>query len=88
MGNSSKRDKVVKYFKSLSMYVFIPFFTQVGLMLNVPVLIASFGFSFLSSVVRALCMFLGTSLGGTMAGIPRDRAVRLWAGIMPQVSSI
>ena len=83
-GNSPVRDKLVKYFKDMSMYVFIPFFTQVGVQLNVPVLIQSLGFAVLASMVRAFCMFLGTYFGGTRVGLPADRAARLWVGLLPQ----
>lgn len=83
-GNSPVREKLVHYFKELSMYIFIPFFTQVGLQLNMPVLIASIGFAILASIVRAFCMFLGTWAGGTKVGLEKDKALRLWMGMMPQ----
>lgn len=84
VGNSPQREKVVKYFKAMSMFVFIPFFTQVGVMLNVPVLLQSFSFAIVASVIRAFCMFLGTTSGGLKVGLPIDRAMRLWIGLMPQ----
>jgi Kef-type K+ transport system membrane component KefB len=83
-GNSSKREQLVEYFHELSMYVFIPFFTQVGLQLNLPVLINSLGFSIVASLVRAFCMFLGTTAGGYQVKMPQDRALRLWMGLLPQ----
>ena len=83
-GNSSKREKLVEYFKGLSMYVFIPFFTLVGLQLNLPVLISSLGFSIVASLVRAFSMFLGTTAGGLKSGMDKDKAMRLWMGLLPQ----
>jgi len=83
-GNSPKRDELVSYFHELSPYIFIPFFTQVGLQLNLPVLINSLGFSIVASLVRAFCMFLGTTTGGHMVNMDQDKALRLWMGLLPQ----
>lgn len=83
-GNSPKRDELVAYFHELSPYIFIPFFTQVGLQLNLPVLINSLGFSIVASLVRAFCMFLGTTTGGHMVNMDQDKALRLWMGLLPQ----
>jgi Kef-type K+ transport system membrane component KefB len=66
------------------MYVFIPFFTQVGLQLNLPVLVQALGFSIVASLVRAFCMMCGTYTGGIKAGMAPDKALRLWMGLIPQ----
>jgi Kef-type K+ transport system membrane component KefB len=78
------REKLVDYLTSLSLYVFIPFFTAVGLQLNLPVLLNALGFSVLASVVRAACMAGGTVIGGAKAGLAEDKARRLWLGLLPQ----
>lgn len=83
-GNSQYREELCDYFKQLSMYVFIPFFTQVGIQLDLPVLIRAMGFSITASLIRAFCMFLGTLTGGIKVGIERDKAARLWMGLLPQ----
>lgn len=83
-GNSQYREELCEYFKSLSMYVFIPFFTQVGIQLNLPVLISAMGFSITASLIRAFCMFLGTTTGGMKVGIEQHKAMRLWMGLLPQ----
>lgn len=84
MGNSQYREEVEVYLKSMSKYIFIPFFTAVGLQLNLPVLILALGFSIVASVIRALTMALGTTAGGHMTGMKREHATRLWLGLLPQ----
>ena len=76
--------KFMKYLKDTAKYVFIPFFTVVGLSINLPVLIASLGFSILACVFRAICMFLGTATGGYYAGLEPKIRYNLWIGLMPQ----
>jgi Kef-type K+ transport system membrane component KefB len=75
---------MVEYLNSLTMYVFIPFFTSVGLQLNLPVLIKAMGFSITASLVRAFCMMCGTYTGGVHVGLAKDKALRLWMGLIPQ----
>lgn len=78
------REKLVAYCKSYSTFVFIPFFTLVGLSLNLPVLINTIAFAVTASMVRAFCMFLGTICGGKMSQIEPDKSARLWMGLLPQ----
>jgi hypothetical protein len=80
----SIRDLFVEYLTSMSMYVFIPFFTVVGLNINLPVLISTIGFAVLASIVRAICFCLGTTAGGKFAGLDSAKALRLFMGLLPQ----
>jgi hypothetical protein len=85
--NSAPHDKVeelLDYLKKFAKYVFIPFFTVVGLNINLPVLVNSFGFSFLAVCMRAFCMQLGTLTGGYYAKLSREHSCLLWIGLIPQ----
>jgi Kef-type K+ transport system membrane component KefB len=74
----------LRYLKEWSKFVFIPFFTLVGLSINLPVLISSLGFAFLAVLVRIISMFLGTLLGGKAAKLDTQMSGMLWIGLLPQ----
>eukprot|EP00604_Paraphysomonas_vestita_P003527 CAMPEP_0174820068 /NCGR_PEP_ID=MMETSP1107-20130205/3632_1 /TAXON_ID=36770 /ORGANISM="Paraphysomonas vestita, Strain GFlagA" /LENGTH=365 /DNA_ID=CAMNT_0016034653 /DNA_START=586 /DNA_END=1683 /DNA_ORIENTATION=- len=85
--NFSPHDKgeiLLDYLKKYAKYVFIPFFTVVGLSINLPVLIQSLGFSIIACMVRAFCMQLGTVTGGYYAKLSREVGCLLWIGLLPQ----
>jgi hypothetical protein len=79
-----KGEELLDYLKKFAKYVFIPFFTVVGLSINLPVLIKSLGFSLLACIVRAICMQLGTVSGGHFAKLSREVSCLLWIGLLPQ----
>jgi uncharacterized membrane protein YciS (DUF1049 family) len=79
-----KGEELLDYLKQYAKYVFIPFFTIVGLSINLPVLIKSLGFSLLACIVRAICMQLGTISGGYYAKLSREVSCLLWIGLLPQ----
>lgn len=78
------RHKLVDYLKENSNLVFIPFFTLVGLSIDWPVLVRSLGFAVLVVVVRAICMVLGTVVGGVLADVDLDKSALLWSGLLAQ----
>ena len=82
--NHEKGEQLLDYLKKYSKYVFIPFFTIVGLSINLPVLIKSLGFSILACIIRAICMQLGTISGGHFAKLTREVSCLLWVGLLPQ----
>lgn len=72
------------YLKSYAMYAFIPFFTSVGVKLNLPIFISAIGFSIVACVIRVLCMFFGCLFGGYMADQDSAIYMHLWMGLIPQ----
>lgn len=84
MAPHEKAEELLDYLKKYAKYVFIPFFTVVGLSINLPVLIKSLGFSIIACIVRAICMQLGTVTGGHYAKLSREVSCLLWIGLLPQ----
>ena len=78
------RERLIEYLKKYAKYVFIPFFTCVGLSINLPVLIKTLGFSILACMIRAACMMLGTVSGGHFAKLGNHVSCMLWMGLIPQ----
>lgn len=79
-----KREKLIDYLKKYAKYVFIPFFTCVGVNINLPVLIKTLGFSIIACIIRALCMMMGTVSGGHFAKLGGHVSCMLWMGLIPQ----
>ena len=62
----------------------MPFFTLVGVQLNLPILAQSVGFGVLVFFARALCIMLGSYVGGSLAGLDRMKRTRLWMTMLAQ----
>ena len=67
--NSGHRHRFMLVLGKLGPYVFLPFFTLTGASLQLNVLAQSFGFAAVVAVVRAICVFIGSSTGGYMSGV-------------------
>lgn len=65
-------------------YVFIPFFTKVGVELNLTVLYRSIGFAIIVFFVRAACMFAGGWTGGKISGLGDEHCQLVWLTMISQ----
>lgn len=79
-----KGDILLNYLKDYARYIFIPFFTLVGLSINLPVLLKTLGFSIVAVILRGICMQLGTVSGGHFAKLDNYVKFMLWIGLLPQ----
>jgi hypothetical protein len=65
-------------------YIFMPFFTLVGVQLNLPILVQSIAFGILVFFCRAACIAAGTYVGGGLAGLDHFKRTRLWMTMLAQ----
>lgn len=85
--NSGHRNRFILVLGKLGPYVFLPFFTLTGASLNLKVLAQSFGFASVIALVRAACIFLGSSAGGFAAGVKpyrRKENMLMWMCLLTQ----
>jgi hypothetical protein len=61
-----------------------PFFTLVGVQLNLPILAQSIAFGILVFLCRGLCIIAGTYTGGHIAGLDQDKKKKLWMTMLAQ----
>lgn len=66
---SHHRHRFIKLLSTLGPWVFLPFFTLTGATLKLQVLLQSLGFGFVVVIFRIICIFVGSSIGGRMAGV-------------------
>lgn len=78
------RYKFIRHLKELSNHVFVPFFTQVGVVANAPVLIQTIGFSISAALVRLFAMAAGSYVGGSFSDMDERMRRTLWIGLIPQ----
>jgi len=64
--------------------IFMPFFTLVGVQLNLPILAQSIAFGVLVFLVRGVCIMCGSYVGGGMAGLDMDKRKKLWMTMLAQ----
>ena len=69
---------------SSASYIFIPFFTKVGVELNLRVFIQMLGFAALVFLMRAFCVFCGSFTGARIAGMDRFKQLTLWCTMLAQ----
>lgn len=78
------RDEFEEILHDVSPVIYVVFFTLTGIALRIDVLIASGLIAAILFGVRALAIFVGSYIGGTLAGeIPRHRNL-LWLGLIAQ----
>ena len=85
--NSNHRNRFILVLSKLGPYVFLPFFTLTGASLKLKVLAQSFGFASIIALVRAFCIFLGSSAGGYAAGLrpyTRKENMLMWMCLLTQ----
>jgi Kef-type K+ transport system membrane component KefB len=85
--NSGHRHRFILVLGKLGPYVFLPFFTLTGASLKLKVLAQSFGFASVIALVRAFCIFLGSSGGGYFAGVKpyrRKENMLIWCCLLTQ----
>ena len=85
--NSGHRNRFILVLSKLGPYVFLPFFTLTGASLKLKVLAQSFGFASIIALVRAFCIFLGSSAGGYLAGqrpYTRKENMLMWMCLLTQ----
>ena len=85
--NSGHRNRFILVLGKLGPYVFLPFFTLTGASLNLKVLAQSFGFAAVIAFVRALCVFIGSAIGGYLAGVRplrRKENMLMWMALLTQ----
>ncbi len=61
-----------------------PFFTLVGVQLNLPILAQSIAFGVLVFFCRALCIVGGTFVGSSLAGLDGEKRTKLWMTMLAQ----
>jgi Kef-type K+ transport system membrane component KefB len=66
---SNHRHRFLSVLQQSGPYVFLPFFTLTGASLDLRVMVQSFGFAAIIAALRAFCIFVGSSVGGRMAGV-------------------
>lgn len=64
--------------------IFLPFFTLVGVQLNLPILVQSILFGVLVFIVRALCVVAGSYVGGGLAGLDMPKRKKMWMTMLAQ----
>jgi len=64
--------------------IFMPFFTLVGVQLNLPILVQSIAFGVLVFIVRALCVMGGSYVGGGLAGLDMTKRRKMWMTMLAQ----
>jgi Kef-type K+ transport system membrane component KefB len=85
--NSGHRSRFILVLGKLGPYVFLPFFTLTGASLKLKVLAQSFGFASVIALVRAACIFIGSSLGGYASGVrpyKRKENLLIWMCLLTQ----
>ncbi|EKX46662.1 hypothetical protein GUITHDRAFT_47007, partial [Guillardia theta CCMP2712] len=65
-------------------YIFLPFFTLVGASLDLETFVRSIGFAVIVAVVRAACIFAGTSGAGWAVGQPKALNLTIWMTLISQ----
>lgn len=81
---SQNRIAFLKMLGGAGSYIFIPFFTLVGVQLNLDILVQSIGFGFLVFFMRGICVLIGSFVGGTLAGLDKDKRLKLWMTMLAQ----
>ena len=81
---SRNRTAFLKLLGGAASYVFIPFFTKVGVELNLKVLLASLPFAALVFLMRAFCIFLGSFTGGKLTGMKQKEVYFMWMTMLAQ----
>ena len=69
---------------SSATYIFIPFFTKVGVELNLKVFIESIGFAILVFLMRVICVAIGSYIGGHFAGLDHFKKMTIWGTMLAQ----
>jgi Kef-type K+ transport system membrane component KefB len=81
---SRNRIAFLKLLGSSATYIFIPFFTKVGVELNLPIFYKSLGFAVLVFLARAACIFLGSFTGARITGMDFSKQKTLWMTMLAQ----
>ena len=81
---SRNRAKFLQLLGSSASFIFIPFFTKVGVELNLAVLWQSLPFAFAVFSVRLVCIFLGTFTGGYLTQAARNEKLWIWMTMLAQ----
>ena len=69
---------------SAAPYVFLPFFTLTGASLNLYVMPEAFGMAVIIVFARVLAIFVGSSVGGAIAGQSRQHNLHIWMTMITQ----
>ena len=75
---SSYRTELMKVLHDVGPYIYIAFFTLTGISLRLDILFACWGIAVVLFLVRILSIFIGTFLGGTLAGEPYEQNRVAW----------
>jgi len=81
---SNHRLRFINVLQLCGPYVFLPFFVLTGASLKLSVLFDSIGFAALIAPLRALCIFLGSFLGGFITSTPLQHSTHIWMTLLTQ----
>lgn len=81
---SRNRRKFLSFLSTVCPYIFIPFFTLVGNSINLALIANSMSFAPIIVAVRAVAILVGTWIGGTATGMPKDHKNVLWLSLISQ----
>ncbi len=78
------RDEFEEILHDVSPFVYVAFFTLTGVALKLDILLATIGVAALLFLVRIASIFVGSYIGGTLAGEPQQFRRLAWAGLITQ----
>ena len=81
---SAHRQRFISVLQQAGPYVFLPFFTLTGASLDLSVMAKSIGVGLLIAGLRAMCIFLGSAIGGRLSGAPNDHSNNIWMTLLTQ----
>lgn len=81
---TTNRDQFADLLHDVSPYIYVAFFTLTGIALKLDILIASGLIALALFAVRMGSIFIGSYLGGTLAGEPANFRRIMWMGLITQ----
>ena len=81
---SAHRHRFILVLQQCGPYIFLPFFTLTGASLNLSVMAQSAAFALLMAAFRALTIFIGSYIGGTIAGQEKKHNLFMWMTLLTQ----
>ncbi len=81
---TSYREEFEDLLHDVGPLVYVAFFTLTGVSLKLDVLTATIGIALLLFAIRAAGIFIGSNIGGLLAGEPKKFRGRYWMGLITQ----
>jgi Kef-type K+ transport system membrane component KefB len=81
---SRHRGRFIGVLHAAAPYVFLPFFTLTGAQLNLYVMPEAFGMAAIVVLARIFSIFVGSSIGGCLAGQSKQHSLHMWMTMITQ----